>query len=188
MMNRVMTIVAFCLLFTAASNAQKDNYGKTDTLYADIEKIGEDSWTIIISLTNDEYIGGLSLPLKMSAGAVKIVGDSAVYTGGRVEHFTLKLFRPDTAIQCVTMGMVANLGPTNKTLAPGSGRLVTIYVSSLDGSPIKKLIVDTATTTPNNSMMMVAERIQQTDPPDTLPIGESKKQEIIPVFVVRKAK
>ena len=188
MMNRVIMIVAFCLLFAAVSNAQTDKYGKTDTLYADVEKIGEDSWTITISLTNDEYIGGMSVPLKMSAGAVKIVGDSAVYTGGRVDHFTMKIFRPDTAIQCVTLGMVANLGPTNKTLAPGSGRLVTIYVSSLDGSPVKKLIVDTATTTPNNSMMMVADRIQQTDPPDTLPFGESKRAEIIPVFVVRNPK
>ena len=188
MMNRVLMIAALCLVFAAVSNAQIDKYGKTDTLYADVEKISEDSWTITISLTNDEYIGGLSLPLKMSAGAVKIVGDSAVYTGGRVEHFTLKLFRPDTAIQCVTMGMVANMGPTNKTLAPGSGRLLTVYVSSLDGSPVKKLIVDTATTTPNNSMMMVADRIQQTEPPDTLPFGESKKAEIIPVFVVREAK
>lgn len=188
MMNRVITIVTFCLLLTAVSNAQTDNYGKTDTLYADVEKIGESSWTITISLTNDEYIGGMSVPLRMSAGTVKIVGDSAIYTGGRVDHFTMKLFRPDTAIQCITLGMVANLGPTNKTLTPGSGRLVTIYVSSLDGSPIKKLIVDTATTSPNNSLMLVAERIQLTDPPDTIPFGESKKQEIIPVFVVRTPK
>ncbi|MCH7689627.1 MAG: hypothetical protein IIA17_01105 [candidate division Zixibacteria bacterium] len=188
MMNRVITIVTFCLLLTAVSNAQTDNYGKTDTLYADVEKIGESSWTITISLTNDEYIGGMSVPLRMSAGTVKIVGDSAIYTGGRVDHFTMKLFRPDTAIQCITLGMVANLGPTNKTLTPGSGRLVTIYVSSLDGSPIEKLIVDTATTSPNNSLMLVAERIQLTDPPDTIPLGESKKQEIIPVFVVRTPK
>ena len=187
-MNRVITIVTLCFLLPAVSYAQTDKYGKTDTLYADVEKIGENSWTITISLTNDEYIGGLSVPLKLSAGTVKIVGDSAVYTGGRVDHFTMKIFRPDTAIQCVTLGMVANLGPTNKTLAPGSGRLVTIYVSSLDGSPIEKLIVDTATTSPSNSLMIVADRIQQTDPPDTLPMGENKKQEIIPVFVIRTPK
>ena len=53
MMNRVITIVTFCLLLTAVSNAQTDNYGKKDTLYADVEKIGESSWTITISLTND---------------------------------------------------------------------------------------------------------------------------------------
>ncbi len=188
MMNRVLMIAAFCLLFAAVSNAQTDKYGKTDTLYADVEKIGEDSWTITISLTNDEYIGGLSVPLKMSAGAVKIVGDSAVYTGGRVEHFTLKLFRPDTAIQCVTMGMVANMGPTNKTLAPGRGRILTVYVSSFDGKLIEKLVVDTATTTPNNSLMIVADRIQWTDPPDTLPFDQTKKSEIIPAFVVREPK
>ena len=188
MMNRVITIVTFCLLLAAVSSAQTDHYGKTDTLYADVEKTGEDSWTITISLTNDEYIGGLSVPLKMNSGAVKIVGDSAVYTGGRVDHFTMKIFRPDTAIQCITLGMVANLGPTNKTLAPGSGRLVTIYVSSLDGSPMKKFVVDTATTSPNNSLMLVADRIQQTDPPDTIPFGESKKLEIIPVFVIRTPK
>ena len=176
------------LLIPVAALAQIDKYGKADTVYADIEKLNPNTWTVTISIVNDEYIAGISIPLKLSAGKVKIVGDSAVYRGGRVEHFAFKAFRADTAIQCITMGMLANMGPTNNTLAPGKGRLCTIYISSFDKKPIEKLSVDTATTQPNNSLMAIADRIQRSEPPDTLPIDKYKDAEIVPAFFVREPK
>jgi len=182
-----ISLLLFFILPVAAL-AQTDKYGKTDTVYADVEKVNENTWKVSISIVNDEYIAGISVPLKLSAGMVKIVGDSAVYRGGRVEHFAFKAFRADTAIQCVTMGMLANMGPTNHTLAPGSGRLLTVYVSSFDKKPFEKLIVDTATTQPSNSLMAIADYIQWNDPPDTLPLNERKNAEIIPVFVIREPK
>ena len=178
----------FLLLVPVAAMAQTDKYGKTDTVYADVEKVNETCWKISISMVNDEFIAGMSIPLKLSAGMVKIVGDSAVYRGGRVEHFAFKAFRADTAIQCVTMGMLANMGPTNNTLAPGSGRLFTVFISSFDKKPIEKMKVDTATTQPNNSLMAIADYVQRTVPPDTLPIDRRKEAEIIPAFVVREPK
>ncbi|MGH8015556.1 MAG: hypothetical protein ACREBV_05150 [Candidatus Zixiibacteriota bacterium] len=176
------------LILPLAALAQTDRYGKADTIYADVEKVNETTWKISISMVNDEFIAGISIPMKLSAGMVKIVGDSAIYRGGRVEHFAFKAFRADTAIQCVTMGMLANMGPTNHTLAPGSGRLFTVFISSFDKKPIEKLKVDTATTQPSNSLMAIADYIQWTDPPDTLPLNERKNAEIIPVFVVREPK
>ena len=187
---RVLIKSAFLLLclIPVAALAQTDKYGKTDTIYADIERLNENTFTVTISLVNDEFVEGLSVPLKLSAGAVKIVGDSAIWRGGRTEHFAFKAFRADTAIQCVTAGLIANMGPTNHTLAPGSGRLFTIYISSVGKKPIEKLTIDTATTQPSNSLMVIADNIQYTDPPDTLPINSRKEAEIVPAFVVREPK
>ncbi len=183
---KLVLLVMF--LVPVAALAQTDKYGKADTIYADVEKLNVTTWKVTISMVNDEYIAGISLPLKLSAGAVKIVGDSAIFRGGRVEHFAFKAFRADTAIQCVTTGLLANMGPTGKTLTPGSGRLFTIYVSSIDKKPVEKLKVDTATTQPSNSMMIIADYIQRSVPPDTLPIDRRKEAEIVPVFVVREPK
>ena len=105
------------------------------------------------------------------------------------DNFTLKAFRPDTAIQCVTLGMVANLGPTKNSLLPGSGRLVTVFVSSLEDKPIEKLTVDTTTTHPNNSLMVVANRaVWGEHSLDTITVEKRKELEIRPYFIVRQAK
>jgi len=185
--NVVFSILVLAILFTPIVNAQVDIFGKMDTVYAEISKIDNNNWSVTVSVTNDETVEGLSIPLKMTAGMNKIVADSAVYTGGRVENFTLKAFRPDTAIQCATLGMVANLGPTKNSLPPGTGRLVTLFVSSLENKPIEKLMVDTTTTHPNNSIMIVASTSNWGEHRlDTIKVEKRKELEIIPVFVVKK--
>lgn len=178
-------IVLSLLLLPILSSAQVDSFGITDTLFAELAKINDFNWSITISYTNDQQVVGLAVPLKMTAGPTRIVADSAIYTGGRVENFSFKTSRADTAIQCVTLGMVANLGPTHNFLAPGSGRLVTIFVSSLDKTAVEKLMIDTTTTTPNNSLMVIADKIQGTD---TTTYEEMDKLKITPVFVVRQSK
>lgn len=175
------------LMVPAFVSAQMDHFGKLDTVYTDVAKIDNHNWTITVSYTNDEPVAGLSIPLKMSAGLTRVVADSAVYTGGRVEKFALKAFRPDTAIQCVMLGMVANLGPTDNVLTPGNGRLVTVFVSSLDKKPIEKLAVDTTTLQPNNSLMVVADRIELNKLGDSVPPQLSEKLLILPAFVARQS-
>lgn len=177
--------VLLITLVPAMASAQKDAFGVVDTVYADLTRIDDFNWTVTISYTNDQKVVGLSVPLKFDAGDVAIVADSAVYTGGRAENFTYKGFRPDTTIQAVTMGMIANLGPTNNTLMPGKGRLVTVFLSSLNGKPISNLTVDTTTTHPSNSLMMIADRIQGGEYPDTLPVENRRILEIRPAWVVR---
>ena len=173
------------LLMPIVASAQVDSFGKTDTLYAELAKIDNQNWSITVSLTNDEPIVGLAVPFRMTAGPTRVVADSAIYTGGRVETFAFKNFRPDTTIQCVTLGMIANLGPTRNFLAPGSGRLVTIFVSSLDESTIDKLTIDTTTTSPNNSLMVIADNIQGTD---TIQSEDRERMKIFPVFVIKESK
>jgi hypothetical protein len=137
-----------------------------------------------VSYTNDEPIIGLTVPLKMSAGLNRIVADSAVYTGGRVEHFSFKGFRPDTAVQCVLLGMVANLGPTDKRLEPGRGRLATIFVSSIQGSRVDSLYVDTATVSPSRQTLLTVRHDVMGEPPDTMRLTSAETR-IVPVFVAR---
>ena len=177
-------IIASFLLLPVIVSAQIDNFGYVDTLYAELAKINDNSWTITISYSNDESVVGMSVPIKMTAGLNRIVADSAIYTGGRVEHFAYKSFRPDTAIQSITLGMMANMGPTRNKLDPGRGRLATVFVSSLENKPIESLVVDTTTTQPNNSLMVIADQVSPEG--DTIPPQEMKRREIRPHFVVIK--
>ena len=182
----VVTLIALLCLLPATLLAQHDVFGITDTLYADLAKIDDHNWKVDISYTNDEWVEALSIPLRLIGGETRLQGDSAVFTGGRVEKFDYKGFRADTAIQCVTMGLVANLGPNNNSLPPGNGRLVTLFVSTPDKEPIKEITVDTTFTRPNNTLLVIAKRIQPGNPPDTLDLDRQKDKEIVPVFVVRK--
>lgn len=182
------TILLLMFLFIPAmAMSQTDLFGKPDTVYAELAKINESTWTITISVTNDEWIQALSLPFELQSGKTKVVGDSAVYAGGRVESFSFKGFRADTTIQCITMGLLANMGPTKNFMTPGNGRVVTVFVSSLDGSPIEKLSIDTTTTAPNNALQMIANGIQFTSPPDTIPQDRFDDLLIVPAFVVKKS-
>jgi hypothetical protein len=82
--------------------------------------------------------------------------------------------------------MLANIGATTNRLEPGSGRLVTIYLSSIDDLAINKLVVDTTTTNPSNSLLVMTDALIGT-PPDTVR-PEFNSRQVIPAFVARPAK
>lgn len=179
----------FCLtclaLLPVLSLAQGDAFGAPDTIWADVARIDDYTMTVTISFFNDEYVVGLAIPLHLDAGVNKIVADSVVYTGGRIAEaeWAYPGFRPDTAIQCVTLGMIANIGPTDHRLVPGRGRVATIFISSLEDKKIEKLTIDTTTTNPGNTLMAVAHLIQG-EPPDTVRLDTTERQ-IAPIWVVR---
>jgi hypothetical protein len=170
-------------LLPAAIFAQQDGFGKPDTIYADVAYINDFTATVTISMTNDENLVGLQIPFRMDAGLNKIVADSAVYAGGRIAEskWAYSGFRPDTAVQCVTLGMIANIGPSNNKLAPGSGRLATVFISSIEGKKIEKLSVDSTTVNRGVSLMAVADMYQGND---TLKVDMIARQ-IKPAWVVR---
>lgn len=184
---KVALTLAIVLTISGKASAQIDNFGILDTVYADIAKIDDQNWSVTVSYTNDQRIVGMTIALKLDAGDIPVVADSAVYWGGRAERFTYKGFRPDTTIQSVTMGLIANLGPTKNTLLPGRGRIVTVFVSSLDDQPVPQLNVDSTTTPPSNSLMVIADRIQETEGSDTIPIQNRRILQIRPAWVVRQS-
>lgn len=180
-------LFAFCLMAPGMATASEfpDQLGKLDTIYAELHQLDKSNWSITISMTNDENLVGLQLPMKMTSGLTRIVVDSIVYEGGRVADWAYLGKRADTAIQCVLLGMIANLGPSQKRLTPGSGRLATVFVSSIDDVPIDKLAVDTVTLS-NISILAIADANQGTLP-DTTSIGWDKRQ-LVPAWVIKKSK
>ncbi len=181
--------VVICLMMIPGlAQAQDDSFGVPDTVYADVAKIDSNTWTVTISYVNDENVVGLAVPFKMDAGTNQIVADSAIYTGGRVAEakWTYLGFRPDTSIQCVTLGMMANIGATNYKLTSGSGRLVTVFISSLEEEPIEKLVIDSTRTRPGNRLMAVLDFLQG-ELPDTTRIKLTERN-LTPEWVVRYEK
>lgn len=152
------------LLMALPAFAQKDEFGKVDTIYAESYKIDKTNWAVNVTLVNDEEILALSLPLKLFAGKTKIFADSTVFKNGRADHFRVKNARSDTATQCVTIGLINDIGVSVPPMNPGRGRIATIFVSSMDGSPIEFLEVDTTTTPPGNIMQMVKPKVEEIIP------------------------
>lgn len=181
----VTSIIAlmFFALIPGLASAQIDSLGTTDTLYATLAKINPTNWSVTFSYTNDEEVVGFAIPIKLDAGLNRIVADSITFSD-RIANWDYKSFRPDTAIQCVTIGMIANLSREYKILAPGSGPLATVYISSMEKKPIEKLSIDTTTTSPNNTLMVVADMVQGT-PPDTVRLSVFATK-IRPVWVVQE--
>jgi len=161
--------VFMVLLMSLPALAQKDEFGKIDTILAESYKIDDTNWAVNVNIYNDEEILAISLPLKLDAGKTKVFADSTVFKGGRADHFRVKNARPDTMTQCVTIGLINDIGVSVPPMSPGRGRVATIFVSSTDGTTIDYLNVDTTTTPPGNIMQMVKPRVE----------------EIIPAFVFR---
>lgn len=164
MMNlRRTTLIVAAFLFVGAVNlsAQDDKFGAVDTVFIEPYKIDALNWGINVSLFNDEEIIALSLPLTFSDGKNRIVADSTIFTGGLVEKFKVKEARSDTAMQCLTIGLINDIGVSVPPLPPGRGRIATVFVSSIDKKEISSLKVDTTTTPPSNTLLLVK---QPSDP------------------------
>jgi len=182
----LMLALLATLSVTAEAQLKPDSYGAaSDTIFAEISKIDDFSRSITISCFNDEDIIGIAVPLQLSAGMTKVIADSGVYAGGRVEDWDYKAFRADTAIQCVLLATIASLSAEERVLSPGYGRLATIFVSGADGAKIDELSVDTTTMAPDNSLMMIVDRVIGT-PPDTVKLNFADRQ-FAPVWVVRES-
>ena len=173
-MNLKKVILLFVGMMLAASGsfAQIDKTGVIDTMYVEPYQIDAKNWGVNVSLFNDEEIIAISMPMKFSAGTTKLVADSTIFKGGRADHFRVKTARPDTATQCVTIGMINDIGVSVPPMQPGNGRIATVFISALDGGDIAEpLAIDTTTTPPGNSMQMVK------------PVVE----EVVPILVIRPA-
>jgi len=166
----VLFLFGLLVLMATSAVAQVDEFGKADTIFAEPYKIDANNWGINVSLFNDEEIVGISVPLKFTSGKNRLVADSTIFKGGRAEHFRVKFARADTAIQSVTIGLIADVGVSVPPIQAGKGRIATIFVSSLDKKEITSLAVDTTTTVPGNTLQMVKPPVN----------------EIIPVFMVKE--
>lgn len=161
-----------------------DPFGNVpDTVYAEINRIDKSNWSVTITVFNDAPLAGLQIPLRYKGGNIQLVADSAVFSGSRVSDWDMNGFRCDTAIQALRLMMIANIGPTQKKLIPGSGRVATVFISSLEDEPVENLTIDTTTISDLN-LLFVAD-INQTKNGKPVTVDPAKR-EIRPAWVVRK--
>lgn len=145
---------------TPAQEAKTETYvadpiGERDTLFVEINRLSDRSWSVNVSYFSDIELFGLSIPLRFTAGLDKVLIDSTIFTGGKAEHFEYKVARPDSAIQCLTIGLIAAFNPYAKPLEAGTGRLATVFLHAEGEGAAPPLVVDTTTTAPSNSLMYI---------------------------------
>lgn len=154
-----------------------------DTVYAEINRIDKSNWSVTITVFNDAPLAGLQIPIRYKGGNVQMVADSAVFAGSRVSDWDMSQFRCDTAIQAFRILLVANMGPTQKKLIPGSGRITTVFISSLEDEPVENLTIDT--TTINDLNLLFVADMNQTKNGKPMTVDPARR-EIRPAWVVRK--
>ncbi len=158
MTSKRIALFGMILLITLAGSLaaqQEDKFGVVDTIIVEPYQINARNWGINVSMVNDEEIVAISVPLNFTSGQNRLVADSTIFAGGRAESFRVKFARPDTSTQCVTIGLIADVGISVPPIAAGKGRIATIFVSSLDKKDIDGIKVDTTTTPPGNSLLLV---------------------------------
>ncbi len=159
MNSKTIALFGIILLITLAGGLaaqQEDKFGAMDTIIVEPYQIDARNWGINVSMINDEEIVAISVPVTFSAGQNRLVADSTNFgNGGRAENFRVKIGRPDTSTQCVTIGLIADVGISIPPMPAGKGRIATIFVSSLDKKDISGFKVDTTTTPPGNSLLLV---------------------------------
>jgi hypothetical protein len=156
--------LAISLLAISIMAQVDDKFGAIDTVYAEPYQINARNWAINVSMFNDEEIVAISIPLTFSAGTNRVVADSTVFEGGRAEQFRVKYAVPDTASQTLTIGLLADLGLSVPPIPPGKGRIATIFISSIDQKDITSLKVDSTTTPPSNSLLLVKQPAESITP------------------------
>ena len=158
----IIFVLAMLLIFSFSGCSKKSNPADNgdssitaDTLYIDSYRIDSRNYGIDLIVVNAEELDALSIPLKFSANQSGIVADSTIFRGSRVEDFRLQIVSPDTLTQCLTIALFTDLGNAVPPLSPGRGLIARVYVSSLNHTDISGLAVDTTTTPPSNSLMLI---------------------------------
>jgi len=131
-----------------------DEYGDLDTVTIEILPSGGDQWQAVVSLTNDESVAAITLPLICTPGFSSYRLDSASYTDLRTAYFALKTFFPDTTRSTILIGLISDLGAGLPPLEPGSGPIARLFFTAMDGAT-GSLGVDTTFIRPHNVLQLV---------------------------------
>jgi len=154
----IIFFMAALVLLSVCAFGQNDPIGKVDTVTLKVQALGADKWMVSAFVWNDEELAAIDVPIRYTAGMVKVMVDSVSFKGSRVEKFA-QLYSPiDTAAQMMHFGGLAYMSPEQPPLAVGNGEMARIYFSLKNASEAKKpgpFAIDTCTMAPNNSLMLV---------------------------------
>ncbi len=113
--------------------------GIPDTVTAESMNLSYPSATfsLEISLYNDEELGGFNLPITWDSPDISC--DSVSFAGSRIEYVNTKLFSIDNAAQRLQAGMIIFL---EQYLQPGNGMIYTAYFTINPAASPQTIIVD----------------------------------------------
>ena len=170
-----MFLIFGCALLSSSALAQSDVFGVADTVTLTVEELEAGKWMIVASLTNDEELAAIDIPVKYTAGIAKVKLDSMTYAKGRIDFFSNKFENKDTTSQIVRFGGLAYLAPNKPPLKPGKGEIGRAYVSVYGDRKPGPFGVDSITVPPNATLMLVHKNATQIIP--YLNIAMSKASE-----------
>jgi hypothetical protein len=107
--------------------------------------------TVTLNYTNHDTIAALALPLKVTIGGIIPVIDSVVI-GQRMSSFIYKATTTNPSQGTVNVGFVMG---SNPGLSPGSGTMLTLYLSITPEPDDRQIRVDTLRLSPANYPLFV---------------------------------
>jgi hypothetical protein len=154
----------FCVLFSLAI-AQDDPFGIPDTLtVASIEASPNSSFSIPVSLFNDEHLMGMTIPLKLMGDLAGITCDSVIFNPDRIANLDFVNTYIDNENKSFLLGIIPSLDSNQIFFEPDSGLLCEIFITVGDvwASDIETLT--TAQLPPFNTLKFAGDSITPFEP------------------------
>ena len=164
-------ILALTLMFSSFAFAQRDPFGELDTCrITTFQDEKKNQVMASVSIFNDEELSGMTLPFRYGNGQTPIRCDSIKFDKTRIEYFTMRIPRIDTAKQTILLGLLPDLFGRNPPLKKGDGEVVRIYFSLKRGVQFQDFFLDTTVIRPFNRLKFVGPNVK-----GIFPVFDNKK-------------
>jgi hypothetical protein len=149
----------FGVLFSVAV-AQDDPFGIPDTLtVGSIEVCPNSSFSIPVSLFNDEQLRGLTIPLKLTGDLADFTCDSVIFNPYRTTNLDFVSAYIDNENKSFLLGIVPTLDSNQVYFEPGTGLLCEIFITVGDIWESEVETLTTAQLPPFNTLKLVGDSI-----------------------------
>jgi hypothetical protein len=152
----VTLALVFTLLYSSASFAQKDTFGKPDTCRVVVvqdEKKGQAMASITVF--NDQDLSAMTLPLIFGNGKSPVRCDSVRFRGTRTAEFDMKTQLIDTVRQTVLIGLIADMSGSKGPMKKGDGAVARMYFTVPKNQKFQDILIDTTMIKPYNVLKFV---------------------------------
>jgi hypothetical protein len=130
----LLSILTVCC-FADLANAQSDQFGQIDRLYADsVVTTPGQQVAVRFQLTNDELVSGFTVPITYDTALLTL--KTVSFAGSRVEYLQTKIVTPADLSLAAGHFLVTALKLTEAPLANGDGLLFTVNFAVKAAAPI----------------------------------------------------
>ncbi len=132
----LVLMLVLCLMATVALAEQKDG-GKPDSLFFGQVEIKDSHAMLPIYFSNDEQLGALTIPLKVSPTGVTF--DSVSFAGSRVEYLMTRPVTIGKDSSTVIFGAICMM---EDYIPEGKGLMAVLHMTAKDGIKSSDVRVD----------------------------------------------